>query len=97
MSGVYWAVSSMALMGKLGMMDKQKILDFVQSCQHPNGGFGGSVGHDPHLLYTLSAVQILAIFGEIQSVDKQAIAKCKVELCIAEILRLGFYIFSLET
>ena len=28
----------------------------MKSCQKDNGGFSGNVAHDPHLLYTLSAV-----------------------------------------
>ena len=39
-------------------MEKDEILEFVQSCQHDNGGFGASENHDSHLLYTLSAIQV---------------------------------------
>lgn len=38
--------------------------DHVLSCS-----FGGNVGHDPHILYTLSAVQILALFDELSLLD----------------------------
>lgn len=31
------------------------------SCLHDNGGFGAAPGHDAHMLYTVSAVQILAM------------------------------------
>lgn len=31
--------------------------------------FGGNVGHDGHMLYTLSAVQILAMYGELGLLD----------------------------
>ena len=48
----------MDLMGQLGRMQKEEVIQFVQQCQHECGGFGASVGHDPHLLYTLSAVQV---------------------------------------
>ena len=38
------------------------IIDWVFACYDPlTGGFGGNVGHDGNLLYTLSALQILAI------------------------------------
>lgn len=33
------------------------------------GSFGGNVGHDGHMLYTLSAVQILAMYGELALLD----------------------------
>jgi len=45
------------------------VVDFVFSCQHECGGFGGNVGHDPHLLYTLSAVQILCLFDALERLD----------------------------
>ena len=41
---------------------RESIVDFVFRCYDaPRGGFGGNVGHDAHLLYTLSALQILAM------------------------------------
>ena len=40
------------------MMDKDEVIEFVKSCQHDNGGFSASHNHDPHLLYTLSAIQV---------------------------------------
>lgn len=75
MSGIYWGITSMAMMKKLHLMNKTAILDFVLSCSHPCGGFSASVNHDPHLLYTLSAVQILVTFGEVDRVDKVQISK----------------------
>ena len=36
--------------------------------------FGGNVNHDPHILYTLSAVQILVLFDSLHLVDVQKIA-----------------------
>ena len=33
------------------------------------GGFAGNIGHDPHLLYTLSAVQVLALFDKLNVLD----------------------------
>ena len=58
MSGMYWGITVMDLMGQLDSMDKKEIIDFIVSCQHEGGGFGASIGHDPHLLYTLSAIQV---------------------------------------
>lgn len=58
MSGVYWGLTSMFLMNKQDMMEKDEIIEFVKSCHHDNGGFGASQYHDPHLLYTLSAIQV---------------------------------------
>jgi geranylgeranyl transferase type-2 subunit beta len=58
MNGIYWSLTAMDLMGKLGEMDRDGIILFIKQCQHENGGIGASVDHDPHLLYTLSAVQV---------------------------------------
>ena len=33
------------------------------------GGFGGNVHHDSHLLYTLSAIQVLLLLDRLDSVD----------------------------
>ena len=41
----------------------------------PPSSFGGNTGHDPHLLYTLSAIQILAIADELHKVDQEKVAK----------------------
>lgn len=41
---------------------RPSIVDWVLKCfDKKSGGFGGNIGHDGHLLYTLSALQILAI------------------------------------
>ena len=40
------------------------------------GGFGGNIGHDPHILYTLSAVQVLALFDKVDVLDIEKIANC---------------------
>ena len=56
----------MDLMGRLDEMDDlDDIIAWVQTCEHPEGGFGASEGHDRHVLYTLSAVQICALCDEI--------------------------------
>ena len=71
MSGVYWSVTGARLMG-YDVLDgiggdqkgKEKVLAWISSCYVPEkGGYGGNVGHDPHLLYTLSALQIYAMEG----------------------------------
>jgi len=58
MSGVYWGLTAMDLMSALDRMRKDEVLHFVELCQHDCGGFSASTGHDPHLLYTLSAIQV---------------------------------------
>lgn len=65
MSGIYWGLTAMSLMNKLDLMDKDEVIKFIKSCQHENGGFSASIDHDPHLLYTLSAVQVCSHVSEI--------------------------------
>ncbi|KAL3894546.1 MAG: hypothetical protein SGPRY_013781 [Prymnesium sp.] len=73
MSGVYWAASALYLLGALDDLDGRDVVSFVMKCQHAGGGFGGNIGHDPHMLYTLSAVQILCLFDALDEVDADAV------------------------
>ena len=82
MSGVYWGLTAMALMGRDGDMhstspsaSSEELVNWVMQCQHPNGGFSGNVGHDAHILYTLSAVQILAMCDALDRIDVDLVAK----------------------
>lgn len=38
--------------------------------------FGASERHDAHMLYTLSAVQILALYDELERLDANRVAEC---------------------
>ena len=58
MSGIYWGLTAIELIGNLERMNRQEVLDFIKVCQDDSGGISASTGHDPHLLYTLSAVQV---------------------------------------
>jgi hypothetical protein len=60
----------------------------VLSCYHPeDGGFGASPRNDSHMLPTLSALQILALLGELHRVDADAVAACEGVRC--SVLRCG--------
>lgn len=41
-----------------------------------SGGFAGNLGHDPHLLYTISAVQILALLDRLDVLDIEKVSDC---------------------
>ncbi|XP_065307947.1 geranylgeranyl transferase type-2 subunit beta isoform X2 [Dermacentor albipictus] len=69
MSGIYWGLTAMDLMGALDSFDRAEIIEFVKQCQYSCGGFGASIHHDPHLLYTLSAIQILSTFDALDTID----------------------------
>lgn len=58
MSGMYWGLAAMALMGRLGEMDGAAVAEWVGRCRKEGGGYGASPRNDAHLLYTLSAVQV---------------------------------------
>lgn len=60
-NGAYWGLTTLDLLGKIGVVDSEEVVSWVLKCQHESGGFGGNIGHDPHVLYTLSAIQILAL------------------------------------
>ena len=62
MSGVYWCLTAMDLMGQLERMNKEQVLSFVKECQKPSGGFSPAPDHDAHLLYTLSAIQVSGVW-----------------------------------
>ena len=59
MSGIYWGLTAIELIGSLDRMNKKEILDFIKLCQDESGGISACVSHDPHMLYTLSAVQVI--------------------------------------
>jgi geranylgeranyl transferase type-2 subunit beta len=77
MSGMYWGLSALFLLDKRDAIDEEEVIAWILSCQHPDGGFGGTGRHDPHLLYTLSALQILALYDRIELVDGDKIAQCE--------------------
>lgn len=72
LSGIYWGLTAMCVMGRdiQKEMKSDEIVAWVLRCQdRVTGGFGGSIGHDSHLLYTLSALQILAITQQLHKLD----------------------------
>ncbi|KAF7095315.1 hypothetical protein CFC21_097513 [Triticum aestivum] len=76
-SGAYWGLTTLDLLHKLHAVDAAEVVDWIMSCYHPeSGGFGGNVGHDPHVLYTLSAVQVLCLFDRLDVLDADKIADC---------------------
>lgn len=59
MSGIYWGVTALDVMDHLEKIDQTSIVEFIKKCQCPvSGGISPCEGHDPHILYTLSAVQV---------------------------------------
>ena len=75
MSGIYWAAAALDLIDSLDALDGPAVVKFVLECQHECGGFGGNLGHDPHILYTLSAVQILCLFDALPQLDADRVMR----------------------
>ncbi|KAJ6694495.1 hypothetical protein OIU85_005201 [Salix viminalis] len=74
MNGAYWGLTTLDLLGKLDALDSNEVIQWIMKCQHESGGFAGNIGHDPHLLYTLSAVQVLALFDKLNVLDADKVA-----------------------
>ncbi len=77
LSGIYWGVCALATMGNLRKtMDadkREEILSYVASCRCESGAYSGGAGHDGHVLYTLSAVQIYALFDAMDRIDRDSV------------------------
>lgn len=81
MSGIYWGVTALDLMNQLDRLDRNSIIEFIRKCQCPiTGGIAPCEGHDPHMLYTLTAVQILCIYDALHEIDCDAVVRFVVGL-----------------
>ncbi|KAL2487640.1 RAB geranylgeranyl transferase beta subunit 1 [Forsythia ovata] len=74
LNGAYWGLTTLDILGKLDAVDQDEVVSWVMQCQHESGGFGGNIGHDPHMLYTLSAIQVLALFDKIEVLDIEKVS-----------------------
>lgn len=69
LNGLYWGLTALHLLGEPDALPREGVLDFVFSCLGADGGFGAAPGHDAHMLYTVSGVQLLALvdgFAELE-------------------------------
>lgn len=58
-----------------------QIAAYLKDCQDPvSGGISGCVNHDPHILHTLSAVQILCLYDNLDAIDVEGVVKYIVSL-----------------
>lgn len=74
-SGAYWCIGALKLMDKLTDDRKDEIANLIKSCQHPCGGIGGNIGHDPHITTTLYGLLILAMYDNISAIDTEKLAE----------------------
>ncbi|KAL4874654.1 terpenoid cyclases/protein prenyltransferase alpha-alpha toroid [Aspergillus karnatakaensis] len=73
LNGVYWGLTALHLLGCPDGLPRENAIDFVISCQRENGGFGAAPGHDAHLLYTVSAVQILVTLDAVDELETRGL------------------------
>lgn len=91
MSGIYWTITALDLLGGLSKLDKDEIVKFVISCHQPDGGFSPALNHDSHLISTLSAIQILSLFDSLDKVDHYVICKFISKLQVLLFLRFAIF------
>ncbi|PIA18841.1 prenyltransferase and squalene oxidase [Coemansia reversa NRRL 1564] len=79
-SGIYWGLVALKLLDRDSALDKQQVIDYILSCQNTDGGFGGHCGHDSHLLYTMSAVQVLSMYGALDKIESSRVVDYVISL-----------------
>ena len=71
MSGIYWGLTALHLLGHPDALPREGVLKYVISCLCDDGGFAAAPGHDSHMLYTVSAVQLLATLDAMEEFEQQ--------------------------
>lgn len=79
-SGVYWTVTALSLLHEHERLPQPDILQLIVSCQKESGGVAASPDHDPHLLYTLSAVQVCCMYDALHVLDIEQLVRYVAEL-----------------
>jgi geranylgeranyl transferase type-2 subunit beta len=71
LNGVYWGLTALHILGHPDALPRDGLVEFAMKCWDPaSGGFGAAPGHDAHMLYTCSAVQILAMADALSVLDE---------------------------
>lgn len=86
LNGIYWGLTALHLLKRPEALPRDGVLDFTIGCLRTDGedagGFGAAPGHDAHMLYTVSGVQILATLDGWEELErkvpggKELIGKC---------------------
>lgn len=75
-SGMYWGLTAMELMNHLHDLPEHEVIEYIKDCQdETSGGISGCIDHDPHLLHTLSAVQVLCLYDRLDAIDVDGVVK----------------------
>lgn len=80
MNAVYWSLTTLHLLKgpeweSHSPLSRQEIIEFVLECQNDDGGFGGNLNMESHILFTLSAIQVLYILQELSTIDTDRVVK----------------------
>lgn len=69
-AGGYWSLTSLAaLKHNLSEERTNDLIKWIKSCQNEDGGFGGNIGHDSHILSTHYVVLMLVGFERLSEID----------------------------
>lgn len=83
LNGIYWGLTACHLLGYPNALVRKDVIKFTLSCLHGSGGFGAAPGHDSHMLYTVSAVQILATLDAWDELEQHSHgAKFRIGQCL---------------
>jgi geranylgeranyl transferase type-2 subunit beta len=77
LNGIYWGLTALDLMNDIDALSRTDVIAYVKSLQNENGGFGGHTHHDPHMIYTLSAIQIMITLDAIDEINIEKVVECK--------------------
>ena len=70
-AGGYWSLTGLAaLRYPLAQEKIDFLVKWLKTCQNSDGGFGGNVRHDSHILSTHYAVLTLLGFGKVDEIDR---------------------------
>lgn len=74
MSGMYWGLTALDLVNKLDSLPQNEVISLIKQCQDAQtGGISAYIDHDPHLLHTLSAIQILCMYDRLDAINVEGV------------------------
>merc|ERR1719233_2318490 len=86
LEALYWSLACLDLVHSLDKIPSEKMIEMVKSYYHPDvGAFGSNLDHDPDLIPTLNAIQVLALLDKL-SVLKEG--NMSVDIIVAYIVGL---------
>lgn len=80
LNAIYWAVNALFLLGSPDALPRDDIIEYVLTCwDDAQGAFGSHHGHDAHIHVTLSAIQILFMYGQLDRLGdkRERIIQCE--------------------